>query len=77
MSSDQAETPFDRLRADGSVLGVFLSGSRGKGFHTDTSDYDVYIVVHDESLEPARQRYPFRYSSIIDCIVASLSEFRD
>ena len=77
MSSDRAEALFDRLRADGSVLGVFLSGSRGKGFHTAASDYDVYIVVQDESLEPARQRYPFRYSSIIDCIVASLSEFRD
>ena len=76
MSSDQAETPFDRLRADGSVLGVFLSGSRGKGFHTDTSDYDVYIVVQDEGLEPARNRYPFRYGPDIDCVVMSFTEFR-
>lgn len=76
MSSDQAEMLFDRLRADGSVLGVFLSGSRGKGFHTAASDYDVYIVVQDEGLEPARQRYPFRYSLTVDCIVTSLSEFR-
>ncbi len=76
MSSDPAETLFDRLRADEGVLGVFLSGSRGKGFHTAASDYDVYIVVQDEGLEFARRRYPFRYSSIIDCIVTSLSEFR-
>lgn len=76
MSSGQAEALFDRLRVDESVLGVFLSGSRGKGFHTDTSDYDVYIVVADEGLEPARRRYPFRYSPIIDCIVTSLSAFR-
>ena len=76
MSSDQAEALLDRLRVDGSVLGMFLSGSRGKGFHTAASDYDVYIVVQDEGLEFARQRYPFRYSPTIDCIVTSLSEFR-
>lgn len=76
MSSAQAAALFDRLRADGSVLGVFLSGSRGKGFYTDTSDYDVYVVVADEGLEPARCRYPFRYSPNIDCIVTSLGEFR-
>lgn len=66
---------FDRLRTDTDVLGVFLSGSRGKGFHTPASDYDVYIVVTDEGLEPAQQRYPFRYTPNIDCIVASLTAF--
>ena len=71
----EAAALFDRLRTDQGVLGVFLSGSRGKGFHTAASDYDVYIVVQDGSLESARQRYPFRYSPVIDCIVTSLSEF--
>ena len=73
---NQADALFDQLRTDQNVLGVFLSGSRGKGFHTAASDYDIYIVVQDEGLEPARQRYPFRYSPIIDCIVTSLNEFR-
>ncbi len=76
MSSDQAEALFDRLRTDPDVLGVFLSGSRGKGFHTAASDYDVYIVVADEGLEPAQDRYPFRYGPDIDCIVMSLRDFR-
>ncbi len=66
----------ERLYADEDVLGVFLSGSRGKGFHTDLSDYDVYIVVQDAAVNRAKQRYPFRYSVDIDYIVVSLTEFR-
>ncbi len=76
MFTDPTAALFDHLRTDPDVLGVFLSGSRGKGFHTDTSDYDVYVVVTDEGLESARQRYPFRYNPDIDCIVMSLTDFR-
>lgn len=76
MSTNPTAALFNRLHADGSVLGVFLSGSRGKAFHTDASDYDVYIVVTDEGLKEAEHRYPFRYGANIDCIVISLSSFR-
>lgn len=76
MSTDSTAALFNRLRANRSVLGVFLSGSRGKGFHADTSDYDVYVVVTDEGLKEAERYYPFRYAPNIDCIVTSLSSFR-
>ena len=76
MFSDQATALFNRLQNDADMLGVFLSGSRGKGFHADTSDYDVYIVVWDDGLERAKLGYPFRYHPDIDCIVVSLGEFR-
>ncbi len=67
---------LDQLRADQAVLGAFLSGSRGKAFHTVSADYDVYVVVQDAA-ERSKLRYPFRYSAAIDCIVVSLTEFRD
>lgn len=66
----------EQLYADEDVLGVFLSGSRGKGFYTASSDYDVYIVTRDDAVNRAKQRYPFRYGADIDCIVVSLTEFR-
>ena len=76
-----SEQPFaallDQLRADQDVVGAFLSGSRGKAFHTASSDYDVYVVVQDAAAERTKLRYSFRYSAAIDCIVISLSEFRD
>lgn len=76
MPDQEAAGLFDQLRADPDVLGVFLSGSRGKGFHTASSDYDVYIVVQDEGLVGAKRRYPFRYRPNIDCIITSLTDFR-
>ena len=76
-----SEQPFaallDQLRADQAVLGAFLSGSRGKAFHTASSDYDVCIVIQDAAAERAKACYPFRYGAAIDCIVISLSKFRD
>lgn len=52
----------ERLQADEDVIGAFLSGSRSKGFHGASSDYDVYIVVQGDTAERAKRRYPFRYS---------------
>jgi hypothetical protein len=65
-----------RLESDSNVLGYFLTGSRGKGFAAEGSDYDVVIVVDDSASDAARQRYRLRYQQKIDCIVHSISEFR-
>jgi hypothetical protein len=65
-----------RLQSDSDVLGYFLTGSRGKGFAAEGSDYDVVIVVEDSARDAARNRYPLRYHRKIDCIVHSIGEFR-
>jgi hypothetical protein len=36
------------LEADDRVLGLLVGGSRGKGFATDASDWDVYLVLSDD-----------------------------
>ena len=66
-----------RLQTDADVLGAFLSGSRGKGFATAHSDYDVVIVVRDGALTRCEARYPFRYAAAIDCVLHDLTGFRN
>jgi 2'-5' RNA ligase/predicted nucleotidyltransferase len=78
--STEAEDVFnglaDQLKADKSVIGYFLSGSRGKGFNTPDSDFDVVIIAHDRAGTEVRERYPFRYHPEVDCTVHTLDEFR-
>lgn len=65
-----------RLQNDADVLGAFLSGSRGKGFASEHSDYDVVIVVRDGTPTQCEARYPFRYAAGIDCVLLDLTGFR-
>lgn len=75
-TADQAFTVLlDQLRQDADVLGVFLSGSRGKGFATVHSDYDVVLIVRDGTLARCRLRYPFRYAPGIDSIIHDFTGF--
>jgi hypothetical protein len=63
-------------RKDPHVIGVFLTGSRGKGFEGPSSDYDLNIIVKDASIGQSKKKY-FRYAfKDIDLIVKSLSEFK-
>lgn len=66
-----------QLQSDADVLGAFLSGSRGKGFATPHSDYDVVVIVRDGALAQCRARYPFRYAAGIDCVLHDLAGFKD
>lgn len=66
-----------RLERDTDVLGAFLSGSRGKGFATVHSDYDVVVIVRDGTLARCEARYPFRYAAGIDCVLHDLTGFRN
>ena len=46
-----SERIFNQLREeaenDPNIIGFFLGGSRGKGFATEHSDYDVFVIVKD------------------------------
>jgi hypothetical protein len=74
---DQTYQEILRLaEADTSVLGFVLSGSRGKGFATEHSDYDCAMIVEDESLEVyvARMR---DLPPLFDVGVYTLQEFAE
>jgi hypothetical protein len=51
------------------LLGIVLSGSAGRGIATDRSDLDVFVVLADNSGEPAPHR-----SAAVDEIPVTLSD---
>ncbi|MHA2008083.1 MAG: nucleotidyltransferase domain-containing protein [Promethearchaeota archaeon] len=76
---DSATNIFKKIheeaKIDPNIIGFFLGGSRGKGFQTKYSDYDLYIIVRDDVVINYKERYPFRKYEGLDLIVFSLSEF--
>src|SRR5215213_6140540 len=67
---------LDDARADPYVLGMCLGGSRGKGFENESSDYDICIIMADDTPERMRERYQRLNSALIDLWTMTLSEFR-
>ena len=77
----KATVQFEKLQEevskDSNILGFFLSGSRGKGFGREDSDYDVYIIVKDSEVTIYKKKYPRKLYKKMDLMVYSLSEFRE
>lgn len=63
----------DRAAADDDVVGVILTGSRGRGFRVrPDSDWDVRLIVRDESLVDA---YATPHGSSVEVAVMRQSTF--
>lgn len=59
------------------VIGLFLTGSRGKGFENDYSDYDVAIILHDSVPDGVKQNYRrFAEHPDIEIFPDTLAELR-
>ena len=69
------EAFVQRAADDDRVLGVILAGGRGKGAHTQHSDYDVMLITTDEGLEGVVRDYP--KTTYIDSLPHALSVFRE
>jgi len=58
---DTRQDQFQRLlreaQDDPQIIGLVLTGSRGKGFGSETSDFDVLLVVQPEVLQAYRTKY--------------------
>lgn len=79
MSSDataQFQQILRQAGADPHVVGLFLGGSRGKGFENERSDYDICIIVADGTPEQVREQYEQLNSETIDLWTYALSQFR-
>ena len=68
---------LDDARSDPYILGLFLGGSRGKGFENEFSDYDICLIMADNAPEPAHERYLQLNSESIDLWSYPFSQFRD
>jgi hypothetical protein len=63
-------------RADEQVLGLVLTGSRGRGvFVRPESDWDVRLVVSDDALRECEQRFETAHGSTVEVAVCSLAQF--
>jgi len=80
MSTKQTDQQFRDLwkeaKANPDIIGFFLGGSRGKGFQNSHSDYDLRMIVKDESAKTYQRKYEKITFKEIDLVVLSLSEFR-
>ncbi|MCX6743714.1 MAG: nucleotidyltransferase domain-containing protein [Candidatus Parcubacteria bacterium] len=61
-------------KTDNNIIGVFLGGSRGKGYENESSDYDIWIIVKDKVLARYKKKYK-NNDFDIDYIVYSLTQF--
>jgi len=63
-------------RHDDNIVGLVLTGSRGRGFaETDDSDWDVRLVVRDDVAHAYRARLATSHGAAVNVVVFSLSEF--
>ena len=67
---------YETAKKDPNIIGFFLGGSRGKGLHTEYSDYDTYIIVKDKLVKEYKERYPKQKYEGVDLLVFSYSEFK-
>jgi hypothetical protein len=74
--SEQFQRILENARADPYVLGLFLGGSRAKGFGQESSDYDICVIMADDAPEPAHERYLQLNSESIDLWIYPFSQFR-
>lgn len=71
---------FDKLVEDAindpNVIGLFLSGSRGKGLTNKHADYDVEIIVKDKVIKDYKKKYQKKHIKNFEFAVFSLSGFK-
>lgn len=69
------EQILEKSKNDDRIIGLILTGGRGKGMFTENSDYDIAIITTDESVSSVKEEYKGK-QDIIDIRVLSISGFR-
>ena len=65
-------------QSDPNILGFVLEGSRGKGLGTSHSDYDIHIIVKDDSASEYEEKLsPYDNRADFDLTIMDLSDFRE
>jgi len=67
---------IEEAKRDPNILGLYLSGSRGKGLPTKYSDYDIEIVVKDKVAKRYKLKFKRRKIKNFGFTVYSFSEFK-
>lgn len=77
MSESDYRTLVETARTDERVLGLVLTGSRGRRvFVRPGSDWDVRLIVRDDARAECEQRFLTTHGSPVEVVVFTLSEFK-
>lgn len=76
VSDKDFKTLLTDAKKDPNILGFFLGGSRGKGFHDSKSDYDVRMVVKNSVAVKYKNKYNRRDWVDVDLAIDSLDDFK-
>jgi len=78
LQSEQFQAIVKQVEFDPSVIGLFLSGSRGKELQKEYSDFDFVIILKDTVSQEIRNEYE-EYDKIdgFDCGVYTFSELKE
>src|SRR3990167_4490027 len=69
------EQILEKAKNDDRIIGLILTGGRGKGMFTENSDYDIAIITTDESVSNVKAEYKGK-QNIIDIGVLPIAGFR-
>lgn len=75
IKSKEFEQILERAKKDDRIVGLILTGGRGKGTFTENSDYDIAIITTEESVSDVKEEYKGK-QNIIDIGVLPISGFR-
>lgn len=77
IAEQKLENLFKEAKADSSIIGFFLGGSRGKELGNKFSDYDVYIIVKNGKAEFYKIKYNKIADENIEIMIYSFNEFKN
>ncbi len=75
IKSKAFEEILEKAKNDNRIIGLILTGGRGKGMFTENSDYDIALITTDESVVSVKEEYKGR-QNIIDVGVLPIAGFR-
>jgi predicted nucleotidyltransferase len=75
LKTKEFEKILEKAKKDDRIIGLILTGGRGKGIFTENSDYDIAIITTDESVSSVKEEYKGK-QDIIDVSVLPISGFR-
>ncbi len=75
IKSEEFKQLLKKAKNDDRIIGLILTGGRGKDIFTENSDYDVALITTDTSVLNIQDEYKSK-QDIIDLAIMSLSKFR-
>jgi len=78
---DELDKIVDAIKSSTEVEEIYLFGSHAKGFENEESDFDIYVVIPDNSIRPLLASQKIRQSILpfqkrpIDLLVCNRSKF--